>query len=135
MKQYFTIFTLLFVSNIYSQNIDSLKNKFTSSKIEERVNLAIKISDIYFYSKPDSAEKYLNLGLQIAKSKKLKKEQAIIFQKKGVLANEQGNINKAKTFFKKTISLAKTISDTSLIISGIGNMGNSYMYAGEYILY
>ncbi len=128
---YLFLITLIF-NGLYSQNIDSLKSSLQNKSQDDKINSCLELSDFYFYSKPDSAEKYLNVGLEIAISGNFTKKEAIFIQKKGVLANEQGDIVKAKQLFNRMIGIAKTISDTALIISASGNLGNSYMYAGEY---
>jgi len=131
--KYTYLFLILFIyTNLYSQNIDSLKSNIKNLNTKSIISSCNQLSDYYFYSQPDSAEKYLNIGLKTSISNQLKKDEAIFFQKKGVLANEQGDILTAKKFFNKMIEIAKSISDTSLIISATGNLGNSYMYAGEY---
>ena len=123
---------MLLFNELYSQNVDSLMNSLSSNNLENKINSCIELSDYYLFSVPDSADKYLNIGLKLATSNNLKRKEAIFVQKKGILANEKGDFIKAKQLFNRMIGIAKSLPDTSLIISAIGNIGNSYMYAGEY---
>ena len=129
---YFIIILFLFSLVSFGQNLDSLKHVLETKNTENKINACLELSSYFFYSEPDSAEKYLNYGLELSIKKKLLKEEAIFLQQKGILANEKGNVKKAKQYFLKTIQIAEKLLDTSLIISGNGNLGNSHMYVGEY---
>ncbi|MCF6366290.1 MAG: tetratricopeptide repeat protein [Bacteroidales bacterium] len=128
------LISILFFSNHFlsGQNTDSLINILQTENTEEKIEACLKLSNIYIYSKPDSAEYYLNYGLDLSVYENDLRHQAIFLQQKGILENERGNISSAKKNLRKTIQIAQEISDTSLIISGSGNLGNSHMYVGEY---
>jgi len=135
LKTKYIIFLLILFSYttvVFGQNTDSIANILQSGNTKEKLEACLELANIYFYSEPDSAEYYLNYGLKISVSDRLLKYEAIFLQQKGILANERGDMSIAKKYFNKTIQIAKEISDTSLIISATGNLGNSHMYVGEY---
>lgn len=125
--------TLISQSN-FSDNLmlDSLYGDTKTRDPEKKIKAFLSLADFYFYSDPDSAEKYLNKGLIISKTYALKENEVQILKQIGILYNEQGNIDNAIKFFRQSLEIAKSLNDTLSVISAVGNMGNSYMYSGNY---
>ncbi len=132
-NKFFILFLILTsLSILHAQNIDSLKNILETGDSQQIINSYLALSEIYFYTKPDTSEYYLKKALkQTEKSNDLKK-QAQINIKIGILHNERGNINNAKSYFLKALKLAKTLNDTSLLLSSKGNIGNCHLNLNEY---
>jgi len=132
MKNLLFILFLLKFSFIFSQEIDSLKQLLITENSEQKIQTYISISDVFYYSVPDSAEYYLKLALHEAQKADNPKMQAKIMIKTGILYNEQGHIEKAKNLFSESLIIAEETGDTSLIISSKGNLGNCYLYLNKY---
>ena len=132
MKNFLLILFLLKFSFIFSQEIDSLKQLLITENSEQKIQTYISISDVFYYSVPDSAENYLKLALREAQKAENPKMQAKIMIKTGILYNEQGNIEKAKKLFSESLIIAEETGDTSLIISSKGNLGNCYLNLNKY---
>ncbi len=134
MKKYFIhiLLSLIGVINANAQNIDSLIKVTNTGTSEQQINANIKLSDYYFYSKPDTAEYYLNTALEISKKGGFKRKTGIITKNLGILYNEKGLTARAEKYFFEVIKIAKEINDSSLWIASLGNLGNSAIYAGKY---
>ena len=132
MKNILLILFFLKISVIFSQNTDSLKQIIKTGDSEQKISACLSLSDIYFYTVPDSAKFFLQKALKEAEKNDNLKTQAKIIIKLGILNNERGNIKKAKELFSKSLMIAETINDTSLILSSKGNLGNCHLNLSEY---
>lgn len=132
MKKILLLFFYFSFHILYAQNLDSLKVASKNAKPVEKVKTLISISNIYFYSKPDSAIHYLNEALKISEKFKLNKEKISILVNIGIFYNENGNLTQAKKILLTALETATELKDTSKMIVIYGNLGNNSMLRGDF---
>ena len=120
------------LSFAYAQNIDSLKQMVQQADDQSKVKAMIRLSNHYFYSKPDSALFYIQKGLALAKERHFTKYELKMMNLLGIFYNEQGNYKRAKEVLDKTYRLAMQSNDTLSMISALGNLGNNRLHVGKF---
>ena len=115
------------------QEIDSLKHELAIAKHDtSRILLMSTLGGIYRLSKPDTALKYAQQSLTLAKQIKFLKGQARALNYLGFTYRELGDLPKALDSFLKALKIAEDNQFTSLIGGCNNGFGTIYFDLREY---
>ncbi len=132
----FTIFYLGTASNLLSQNttIDSLLIELHNAKENTtKVNLLVDISDKIIQSHPDSAIKYAERGVELAKNINYKKGLANCFNIIGIVNTKQGNYLLSIKSHKNALKIFEEIGDKNGMCVCYNNIGIIHYKQGNYL--
>lgn len=103
-----TIILLIFSISVFAQNASELDGLKTNEEKFEYINdTAYKLRR----KKPEIAREFYKLGLEIARTDKLRKEEAIYLKNIGKTYYTQRDYNQCSTYTEKAISIANKIND------------------------
>lgn len=129
---YIALFLLIcYQFESYSQT-DSLRNALQNAKGQERIEILHLLVYSTWLNEPDSAQKYGEEALSIAK--KLNDQQSISKSLRllGGTYNYQGKPVKALEYNNQSLEIANNINDTVLIYSALNNIGFVYISLENY---
>jgi len=134
---------IFFCLNVFSQNttLNNLLNELKTAKEDtNKVNLLYNISKRYLYNIPDSALKYNDLALNLAKKLNYLKGTAASYDILGVYFQNKGEYHKADSLYRISLNIRKELNNQELIAVSYNNLGvlnrkkGSYPDAKEYFL-
>lgn len=152
-KYFFLLILIFFCINISAQSpkLDSLRNVLKKVRHDTaRIKIYLGISDFYDTENPDSALKYNDIALQLTE-KNIKNTntentvldvlyflKAIALCNMGVIYSDQGNYDKSREFYNKSINIYEQIlvkykdrKDQGKITEGKKGMSSCYINLGE----
>lgn len=129
----FWIFGL--VSAQSNSEIDSLKLLLTNSPNDSnKVNVFFRISKLYWYSSPDSAELYATKGLELSRSVKFAKGEADCINSLSAVYWMRRNYPVTLNYTLQNLGIRQKIGDTIGIFNASNNLGLIYYETGKYDL-
>ena len=126
---------LLIVTQAFAANreLDSVRHLLSTAPNDtSRVMLLSEMSRVYNYSKPDSAMKYAQQGLQLAQKIHFKRGEAKCLSSIGLALQVVGNYPKALETFLKVLQIREGTGDHFGIATSNNHIGNVYDDMGEY---
>ncbi|WP_316814215.1 histidine kinase [Pedobacter heparinus] len=136
-----TVFILLFlmvVQRAYTQKrglaaIDSMKaqSKTLRNSDTNGIKTIYRISDLYKNIDGDSAMRYSNIGLALAKKAKWNKGIAAFYDGIGSLYSNNSNYNKALQYYNASLKINQRIGNKRNMAGNIINIGSVYQRQGN----
>ena len=144
LKKLVILFTALLIlrSMSFSQNIDSLKHIFLTTKYDTaRAKALLDMTDILYYSKPDTIIPLCELSIKIIEGKfsgaSEKEKKSFLNTKAGALNNigyiykNNGNIAKALDYYSQSLKMYELLDDKIGLSAVSNNIGLIYANQGD----
>lgn len=129
MKKSICIFVLLISLSGFAQRSDSLWTIYKNTKNHDTIRLAAlyELAWDMIYTNPDSTFILGQKQLEIAQSKKLKKQESKAYNTIGASFQMKGNYVKAIDSYQKCLKIMEDLGDMKGIASAMGNIGSLYI--------
>jgi serine phosphatase RsbU (regulator of sigma subunit) len=129
MKKSICLISLLISLNALAQRTDSLWTIYKNTKNHDTTRLAAlyELAWDLIYTNPDSTYILGEKQLQIAREKKLRKQESKAYNTIGASFQMRGNYVKAIDSYQKCLKIMEEIGDTKGIASAMGNIGSLYI--------
>lgn len=135
MKRYLNLIALLFFTfTSFSQRSDSLWALYKNVKNSDTIRLGAlyEIAWDLLYTNPDSTYILGEKHLQMARAKKLRREESRALNTIGASFQMRGNYVKAIDCYQKCLKIMEELGDTKGIASAMGNIGSLYIDLKEF---
>ncbi|WP_373512848.1 tetratricopeptide repeat protein, partial [Persicitalea sp.] len=134
---YFTLLSSMVTAQPTQQSvrsgIDSLEKLLASSQADtSRVTILSELTLRYIGSSHDTAMKYAQEGLALARALKFRKGEADCLRRSGIILYQQGRYPEALDIFQRALSISENINYPMGIGSGFFHIGNIYNEQGDY---
>ena len=129
MKKGIIIIILLSTLSVFSQRADSLWTLYRNTKNHDTTRLAAlyELAWDLLYTNPDSTYILGQKQLEMAREKKLRKQESKGFNTIGASFQVRGNYVKAIDAYQQCLKIMEEIGDTKGIAAAMGNIGSLYI--------
>jgi len=126
----FISFAASFAQN---ENKDSLLRSLSSAKADTvKVNLLLRIANVYEASNQDSAVYYLEAVKQLSVGLKYDKGLYHYYERSAIVSFTKGQYDLAMKQSNEALRIARELKDSSLVIVMLNNIGIVYSYLGNF---
>jgi len=123
---------LVFAAKIHATpEIDSLQQILPATTDTTRVNILNRLSQLHWYSDPESSLSYAREALVSAQSINFEPGISSAFRNLGVANDVMGNYDEALTWYQKALAIVRTSGDEASEGAVLNNVGLAYFNQGE----
>jgi tetratricopeptide (TPR) repeat protein len=113
---------------------DSLQKLLVSSQPDtSRVMILSELAIRYMRSSHDTAMKYAQEGLALARALKFGKGESDCLRRSGLILFQQGRYPEALDIYQRALNISENIDYLFGIGAGLGHIGNIYNVQGDYL--
>ena len=112
--------------------VDSLVQKLSSVSEKNKAELLNKIAVAYLYIDTKKAHSYAEQALELAISRKDRKEEGTAYVAMGSSYFLRGEYEACLPLFKQGMLIGKELNDTKLITNSLNSLGSYYNRMGDF---